>query len=291
MKKIFLILLTILLVGCSDINIKKDSVIDLSESFNLENIIEHSDNISILSYDLDTDNSKLLITYLKDDKTLTKQFDVTIKQPQYTINDDIVIDVYKGYDIYKIVNAETGIILTSQLDADNCKLTIHLSKGNWSKDETIDVDIINSNPFPKYYFLDQIVYDYFNYPGDLTHEEFNDVKVIDGYILYEDNSLIHFNEEIGNDSIGLDKRVVYYGSYEQADKDHLNIKASHYSSSYLNKHKDEELPSEYLNCDYSEDELVVVDHINQRKENVIYNYDVTYVYHRYDSNRHPIKQS
>lgn len=289
MKKIFLILLTILLVGCSDINIIKEAVIDLTDSFNLENIIEHSDNISILSYDLDIDNSKLLITYLKDDKELTKQFDVTIKQPQYTINDDIVIDVYKGYDIYKIVNAETGIILTSQLDADNCKLTIHLSKGNWSKDETIDVDIINSNPFPKYYFLDQIVYDYFNYPGDLTHKEFNDVKVIDGYILYEDNSLIHFNEEIGNDSIGLDKRVVYYGSYEQIDKEHLNISVSNYSNTYINQHKDEELPSEYLNCEYSEDELVVVDHINQRKENVIYNYDVTYVYHRYDSNRHPIK--
>ena len=74
-----------------------------------------------------------------------------IVYPRYEVVEGPVIDLYTGYEIEDIVKAPEMEIEHS-LDEENSKLNVKLSKGLWSEELSIDVTLVDSNPFPMHYY-------------------------------------------------------------------------------------------------------------------------------------------
>ena len=115
-----------------------------------ENVIENKIDELIEIYNQgenkDIYNYSLNINTTNENKTLA-----TIEIPNYSIKDNITIDLYMGYDINDYVQADEGVIIDSTLDESASKLSINLSKENWNKTIIKDDKIIDSNPYPMLY--------------------------------------------------------------------------------------------------------------------------------------------
>ena len=98
----------------------------------------------VKEYTLNEDKTILTIT----DENSTFDIPVNLVYPTYTIQKDITIDTYVGYDINEFVTADEGVEITSTIDEENSKLNITLTKNNWSVTETKDVTLTNSSPYP-----------------------------------------------------------------------------------------------------------------------------------------------
>lgn len=79
--------------------------------------------------------------------------DVEIEIPNYSIQHDITIDTYTGYDIHDFVTADEGVEISSSLNEETSILSIHLEKDLWKVDIDKEVTLINSNPYPITYSI------------------------------------------------------------------------------------------------------------------------------------------
>lgn len=199
MKKLIILLLTLVLVGCSSTTLKLTSeakngisltagaefdpatLVDAKEGAEVNYELagnkyiitagEEVEEIPVtyelmeidgtLPVDLSvfySDSAKLAkATYVfNEDETIMTvtdengSFDVPIhvNYPAYTIADDIEIDTYVGYDINDFVTADEDIEITSTIDEENSTLNITLTKNNWTVNETKEVTLTNSSPYP-----------------------------------------------------------------------------------------------------------------------------------------------
>lgn len=79
--------------------------------------------------------------------------DVEIEIPNYSIQHDITIDTYTGYDIHDFVTADEGVEISSSLNEETSILSIHLEKDLWKVDVDKEATLINSNPYPIIYSI------------------------------------------------------------------------------------------------------------------------------------------
>lgn len=112
--------------------------VDLSEFFS------DPEKQSKASYSIDEDVVKVAYE--------DGEFEVpyVIVYPRYEVVEEPVIDLYTGYEIEDIVKAPE-IEIEHSLDEENSKLNVKLSKGLWSEELSIDVTLVDSNPFPMIY--------------------------------------------------------------------------------------------------------------------------------------------
>lgn len=135
-----------------------------------------------------------------------------IVYPRYEVVEEPVIDLYTGYEIEDIVKA-TDMEIEHSLDEENSKLNVKLSKGLWSEELSIDVTLVDSNPFPAEYYCQD--------------DEWEDVKY--NLTVYEDGTMIdHDYIQTGHwfedgtyywegyptfkiDNVGEDEMIIWYG--------------------------------------------------------------------------------
>ena len=120
--------------------------IDLTREFNPRSFFTDLAEDAEVTYEIDEENSTISIYVKTGDKTESfEDLEVTLSQPEYTIDDNIVIDKYMGYDVRDFVHTEQGVDVTSDLDEQNSSITINLSKGIWKETVEKPVTIDNSS--------------------------------------------------------------------------------------------------------------------------------------------------
>ena len=144
MKK-FITLATIflLLTSCgttlAKLNVPEDLTINYYEEFDPSTVLEEVVEGTEVSYQLDEDNSKLIITLANGDKEQTLEAKVNIEHPLVVPNEDITIDVYKGYDIKDLITVDEDTVIEESLDEEKGILTITAINGE--EQETIEVPV------------------------------------------------------------------------------------------------------------------------------------------------------
>lgn len=152
MKRLLTLLLILAMVsGCSAKPLAKlteEAInIDITEDFDPASVLTDVQEGTDVSYELDEENSHLVITLTKDDKTETLETDVTITYPRFELPENITIDTYTGYDINGLVETEDGVEISSELNEETGELTITYTKGNYSQTITQEVEVVNSDPW------------------------------------------------------------------------------------------------------------------------------------------------
>lgn len=135
MKRIISILFILLvLCGCTTPKVTDGEVIiDLTQEFDVNTILENVKEDTEVSYELDKENSKIIISLTRNDETETLEKEVTILEPQYTIKDDIKFNPYLDYNINDFITVDEGVKINHTVDTKTSKITFNLSKGIWSK--------------------------------------------------------------------------------------------------------------------------------------------------------------
>ena len=135
MKRIISIVFTLLvLCGCTTPKVTDGEVIiDLTQEFDVNTILENVKEDTEVSYELDKENSKIIISLTRNDETETLEKEVTILEPQYTIKDDIKFNPYLDYNINDFITVDEGVKIDHTVDTKTSKITFNLSKGIWSK--------------------------------------------------------------------------------------------------------------------------------------------------------------
>lgn len=153
MRKIVILTgIMLLLVGCAFANVEKDITIDMTKEFVPESILSDVKEGTEVTYSIDEENSKLTLELTNGDKTQTVERDVTLLYPEYSIAEDITLDLVKGIDIKDYVTADSDTDVDYLLDEDNSNITFILTNGIWSKEETRNAVIIS----PEYSVADKI---------------------------------------------------------------------------------------------------------------------------------------
>ena len=196
MKRTAVIILALLILcGCSTPEVTDEDVtVDLTSDFDIDSILSNVKEGSNVSYQLDKENSKLIITIEYGDKTETLEKEVTIEEPQYSIKDDISFNPYLDYDINDFITVEDGVSIDYSLDIKSSTLTFNLSKGNWSK--SIDKQVTLESLFDfsnvgSYGALIYIMKDYANRPEIFNKAIFNKCPgygLLDVLVLAEDHT-------------------------------------------------------------------------------------------------------
>lgn len=119
--------------------------VDLSQFYSNPN------KLAKISYVLNEDETVMTVTDENSEEPHSFDVPVNVIYPSYTIEDNITIDTYTGYDINDFVTADEGVEIASTLDEENSTLNITLSKNNWTETFNKEVTIIDTNPFPLYY--------------------------------------------------------------------------------------------------------------------------------------------
>ena len=135
MKRIISILFILLvLCGCTTPKVTDGEVIiDLTQEFDVNTILENVKEDTEVSYELDKENSKIIISLTRNNETETLEKEVTILEPQYTIKDDIKFNPYLDYNINDFITVDEGVKINHTVDTKTSKITFNLSKGIWSK--------------------------------------------------------------------------------------------------------------------------------------------------------------
>ena len=160
-KKILLcgsLALGLLLTGCSSsvakLAITSDEVVTLDASAKvnpsdyLEDVVEGAE----VSYTI-SDNV-MTITVSKDDKTETFEVPVEIEEPNVSIDENITIDTYVGYDIEDYIHEDEGVSHTTNFDEETGDLSVTFTKGEWTTTLDSKVEVTSSEPeevWPKTY--------------------------------------------------------------------------------------------------------------------------------------------
>ena len=122
--------------------------IDGTLPVDLSQFYSNPDKLAKISYVFNEDETVMTITDENGEEPHSFDVLVNVIYPSYTIADDITIDTYTGYDVNNFVTADEGVEITSTLDEENSALNITLSKNSWSVNETKEVTLTNSSPYP-----------------------------------------------------------------------------------------------------------------------------------------------
>ena len=209
-KKILLcgsLTLGLLLTGCSSsvakLAVTSDEVVtlDASAKVNPSDYLEDVAEGAEVSYTI-SDNV-MTITVSKDDKTETFEVPVEIEEPNVSIDENITIDTYVGYDIEDYIHEDEGVSHTTNFNEETGDLSVTFTKGEWTTTLDSKVEVTSSEPeevWPKTYncyeqinnyrntliFYENGKYYYAddNYPGTWTFDGNNSWTIQDdGYKL------------------------------------------------------------------------------------------------------------
>ena len=129
-------ILMLVLGGCSRklAKIKEgDVVIDLTEKFDPASVLYDIKEGTDITYVLDQESNILFITLINEDKEKVLEIPVTIKEPQYEVAEQIIIDKDKGFDVRSFVKTEEGVSIDCVIDETSRIIKITLKKGLWTK--------------------------------------------------------------------------------------------------------------------------------------------------------------
>ena len=145
-----LLALSLSLVGCSSsvakLAVTSDEVVtlDASAKVNPSDYLSEVAEGAEVSYTI-SDNV-MTITVTKDDKTETFEVPVEIEEPNVSIDEDITIDTYVGYDIEDYIHEDKGVSHTTSFDEETGDLSVTFTKGEWSTTLDSKVEVIDSDP-------------------------------------------------------------------------------------------------------------------------------------------------
>lgn len=118
--------------------------IDGTLPVDLSQFYSNPDKLAKISYVFNDDETVMTITDENGEEPHSFDVPVNVIYPSYTIEDDITIDIYTGYDINNFVTADEGVEVTSELNENI--LTITLSKGIWNETLEREVTLEDSSP-------------------------------------------------------------------------------------------------------------------------------------------------
>ena len=249
MKKIIITLFVLLILcGCAPKIIDGDITIDLTQEFDVNTILDNVKEDTQVSYELDRENSKIIVTLINDDKAETLEKEVTILEPQYTIKDDIKFNPYLDYNINDFITVDEGVKVDHTVDTKASKLIFNLSKGHWSKTVEADVtlesilDFSNVSEYGALIYVmtdwenkNKVFYDYFfnNVPGvgsiDVIvfaedHTGFHVRYISRGHVpvqttfVWDENGLITLDNLVDNAMYSSNLTIEYYINYFGGDE-------------------------------------------------------------------------
>lgn len=169
MKKLLVIIvLMLMLSGCSYGKIvNEDITIDMTKSFDPMSVITDLKDGASVEYQIDEDNSTLLVDITFNDKVQHLEKEVELLYPEYSLKDNIVLDLVNGTSQDDFITVEDGVNVSYELNEDDNSIVIHLNKGIWSKEIIADATIIhpdyaikdeiNIATFPCFYKIEDIV--------------------------------------------------------------------------------------------------------------------------------------
>lgn len=148
--------LCLMLIGCgaeplAKLDVPEDLTISVFEDFDPSSVLSEVKEGTEVSYKLDEENSKLIISLVNGDKEETLETDVKIEHPLVSVkNEDITIDMIKGYDVNDLINKDEDTVVEESLDIDKGILTITAVNGD--KEETLEVPvkIVYNNIYPNH---------------------------------------------------------------------------------------------------------------------------------------------
>ncbi len=148
-------LLALFLTGCSTsvakLAVESDEVvtIDATAKVNPSDYLKDVAEDAEVNYSI-TD-SVMTITATKGDKTETFEVPVTIEEPRVSIDEDITIDTYVGYDLEEYIHEDEGVSHTTNFNEETGELSVTFTKGEWSTTLDSQVEVTNSDPvYAKY---------------------------------------------------------------------------------------------------------------------------------------------
>lgn len=171
-----------------------DITIDVSEHFDINAYLTNVKEGTEVSYKLDKENSHLTVNLVNGKKSETLEKDVTIIYPRVDIPEDITIDTFVGYDINQIVDCDSDVKVTSELNKEAGELTITYSKGEYTNTVVKKVNVTSSDPRDNARFYDcknirDVEYQMIVYPdGTLEELELTTGNVYAGQWEMTDNN-------------------------------------------------------------------------------------------------------
>lgn len=182
--------------------------IDGTLPVDLSHFYSDLDKLAKISYVFNDDETVMTITDENVEEPHSFDVPVNVIYPSYTIADNITIDTYTGYDINDFVTADEGVEVTAELDEENSILDITLTKNNWSVNESKEVTLINSNPYPIVY---RSVYDYNGYKFDWPYTTYTFVDATH-ILAHSDYNGVDWTISVG-DGVLTDNEYGYTHSY------------------------------------------------------------------------------
>ena len=205
-KKILLCigLLTLLVIstGCKSVAtlaVKSNEVITIDATSKIDpyDYLKDVDEDAKVNYSIE-DNT-MIITVSKDDETKTFEVPIEIEEPNVSIDENIVVDKYVGYNIEDYIHEDEGVSHTTTFDEETGNLSVTFTKGEWTTTLDSTVTVEDSTPkevFPKVYScydtadgrsIQKILYE------DGTVELTDSGIVTYGSYTYDDNGTFYFD--------------------------------------------------------------------------------------------------
>lgn len=150
MKRILLVsIIFLLLTGCGKLAKFEDEdaelVIDIRDKFDPSTVLKDVKEGTEISYSLDEENSKLVITLKNGDKEETLEKSITIQYPLgELLCDKIDYYTYKEFDSSLFIKLAEGVKYDYEIDIDNATITYTLTKDNRLEEYKAGLNIINS---------------------------------------------------------------------------------------------------------------------------------------------------
>ena len=160
-KKILLCIgfLTLLVIttGCKSVAtlaVKSNEVITIDATSKIDpyDYLKDVDEDAKVNYSIE-DNT-MIITVSKDDETKTFEVPIEIEEPNVSIDENIVVDKYVGYNIEDYIHEDEGVSHTTTFDEETGNLSVTFTKGEWTTTLDSKVTVEDSTPkevFPKVY--------------------------------------------------------------------------------------------------------------------------------------------
>lgn len=217
-------MLVIMLPACSKplaVLEDKDAplIVDVRDDFDPKSILKGLKDETDVSYVLDEENSKLIITLTNGKRSETIEKEVTVQYPLATFkNEDMTIDLYKGYDINELVDLLENTTAEGTLDEANNTLTVTATNGDRTESITSVVTIIDTTPTP-------YGRTYASYHGYFNRDGFVNARESVANDIYGPNELITF---IDDKYAYFDNRPGYFGAYGMYNEDGTKIPSGTY---------------------------------------------------------------
>jgi hypothetical protein len=156
-KKILLCIgiLTLLVIstGCKSVAtlaVKSNEVVTIDATSKIDpyDYLKDVDEGADVEYSI-TDGT-MIITVSKDDETKTFEVPIEIEEPNVSIDENIVVDKYVGYNIEDYIHEDEGVSHTTSFDEETGNLSVTFTKGEWTT--TLDSKVIVEDSTPKEVF-------------------------------------------------------------------------------------------------------------------------------------------